>query len=88
MIEKRGAIAADHPALPGHFPGNPIVPGVVLLDEVLSLVKERSEQIHIPSAKFHAPLRPAEEFVIRIEHNKFSVHRGETLIASGRLRSA
>ena len=31
-------IAADHPALPGHFPGHPIVPGVVLLDEVLALV--------------------------------------------------
>jgi 3-hydroxyacyl-[acyl-carrier-protein] dehydratase len=32
-------IAADHPALPGHFPGNPIVPGVVLLDEALALIR-------------------------------------------------
>jgi 3-hydroxymyristoyl/3-hydroxydecanoyl-(acyl carrier protein) dehydratase len=32
-------IAADHPALPGHFPGNPIVPGVVLLDETLALIR-------------------------------------------------
>ena len=85
MIEKRVTIAADHPALPGHFPGDPIVPGVVLLDEVLSALPGRMD---IPWAKFHAPLRPAEEFVIRIEQNKFSVHRGETLIASGGLRSA
>ena len=28
-----------------------------------------------------------EEFVIRIEQNKFSVHRGDTLIASGSLRA-
>ena len=85
MIEKRGMIAADHPALPGHFPGDPIVPGVVLLDEVLSALPGR---MNIPSAKFHAPLRPAERFVIRIEHHKFSVHRGDTLIASGSLRPA
>jgi len=84
-MEKRGRIAADHPALPGHFPGNPIVPGVVLLDEVLSALPRRMD---IPWAKFHAPLRPAEEFVIRIEQNRFSVHRGETLIASGSLRFA
>jgi len=85
VIEKRGTIPADHPALAGHFPGDPIVPGVVLLDEVLSALPGRMD---IPWAKFHAPLRPAEEFVIRIEQNKFSVHRGETLIASGGLRSA
>ena len=28
-------IAASHPALPGHFPGQPIAPGVLLLDLVL-----------------------------------------------------
>ena len=29
-------IAADHPALPGHFPGSPLVPGVLLLAETLA----------------------------------------------------
>ncbi len=29
------AIAATHPALPGHFPGQPIVPGVLLLGHAL-----------------------------------------------------
>jgi 3-hydroxyacyl-[acyl-carrier-protein] dehydratase len=85
VIEKRGAIPPDHPALPGHFPGEPIVPGVVLLNEVLSAIPG---SVHIPWAKFHAPLLPGEEFAIRIEGGKFSVHRGDTLIASGRVRPA
>ena len=32
-------VAADHPALPGHFPGRPIVPGVLLLDAVLQAMR-------------------------------------------------
>jgi 3-hydroxyacyl-[acyl-carrier-protein] dehydratase len=35
-------IAAGHPALSGHFPGNPIVPGVVLLDEALALIRHHT----------------------------------------------
>ena len=33
-------IAAEHPALAGHFPGTPIVPGVLLLDETLRAVED------------------------------------------------
>jgi 3-hydroxymyristoyl/3-hydroxydecanoyl-(acyl carrier protein) dehydratase len=32
-------IAANHPSLAGHFPGNPVVPGVVLLDHILATAK-------------------------------------------------
>ena len=32
------SIPADHPSLPGHFPGQPIVPGVVVLERVLEAV--------------------------------------------------
>jgi 3-hydroxyacyl-[acyl-carrier-protein] dehydratase len=88
-------IPPDHPALAGHFPGAPIVPGVVLLDEILSAARQAvggpAGGINIPWVKFHAPLRPGEEFVTRLEplgaaSFKFTVRSGETLIASGNLK--
>ena len=44
-------ISADHPSLPGHFPGHPIVPGVVLLDRVLEAI----ETGHPPLAALRLP---------------------------------
>jgi 3-hydroxymyristoyl/3-hydroxydecanoyl-(acyl carrier protein) dehydratase len=64
-VERR--IAADHPAAAGHFPGNPIVPGAVILDEVVAAIATgRSiEAIETVSAKFLDKVRPGERLVIR-----------------------
>jgi 3-hydroxymyristoyl/3-hydroxydecanoyl-(acyl carrier protein) dehydratase len=57
-------IAADHPALPGHFPGRPIVPGVVLLDCVLTAAEQWLGRAlaarSLRQAKFNSMLLPAE----------------------------
>ena len=61
------AIAADHPALPGHFPGDPMVPGAVLLARVADALRARFPQSvlgELLQARFHAPLRPGEPFTI------------------------
>jgi len=58
-------IAADHPALPGHFPGHPIVPGVLLLDCVLSEAERwLGHAVHatgLRQAKFSNMLLPEQE---------------------------
>lgn len=66
--EQRYAIAADHPSLAGHFPGDPIVPGVVLLEEVVRAFQAwqpDSRPVEMPVAKFLAPLRPGQSFTIK-----------------------
>ena len=61
------AIRADHPSLAGHFPGAPIVPGVVILDEVAAaLAKWRKDcqLTGIRAVKFVLPLKPEQPFTI------------------------
>ena len=57
-------IAHDHPSLPGHFPGQPIVPGVVLLDAAFALILARQPGctvVGMPSVKFALPVRPGQD---------------------------
>lgn len=61
-------IAADHPVFAGHFPGRPIVPGVLLLDAALQAIRQSGQMpggpCRITSAKFLSPVLPGETLVI------------------------
>jgi hypothetical protein len=58
------SIDALHPALAGHFPGNPVVPGVVLLERVLDAAQRRfgmrADALRLPQVKFLQPLLPGQ----------------------------
>jgi predicted LPLAT superfamily acyltransferase/3-hydroxymyristoyl/3-hydroxydecanoyl-(acyl carrier protein) dehydratase len=63
-------IDAQHPALAGHFPGAPILPGVLLLDEMVCAVEQDRSHTgtrwRIGAAKFVKPVRPGE--TLTLEH--------------------
>jgi 3-hydroxymyristoyl/3-hydroxydecanoyl-(acyl carrier protein) dehydratase len=63
-------IAADHPAFAGHFPGMPIVPGALLLDEALRIIEVDLgidiTQWQLTAAKFLEIVRPGD--ALTIEH--------------------
>lgn len=81
-------IGRDHPALPGHFPGNPLVPGVVLLDRVAASLETRGATLAgFAQVKFVATLRPDDDARIELAANgerwRFRVLRGDDVVASG-----
>ncbi len=62
--------AIDHPVASGHFPGNPIIPGALLLDEVVKIIAtpvDVAGEIVIRSAKFLRPVRPGQTITVRWE---------------------
>lgn len=86
-------IAESHPALAGHFPGDPIVPGALLLARVARAAAKLADAplAAVPVVRFHAPLRPGERFEVQLDRAagariEFCVRRGDTKIASGSLR--
>lgn len=87
-------IAADHPSYLGHFPGFPVLPGAVLLDETLrAIASARGIDLaawQISSAKFLDGVRPGDSLVL--EHDapaagsiRFAIHAGNRKVVSGTL---
>lgn len=84
----RHAVPADHPAFPGHFPGRPILPGVLLLDAVLQAAG--LGQAHLLRAKFTAPVLPGDVVEIALTprdggRTAFACTSGGRTVLSGEL---
>lgn len=93
------AVAADHPAFAGHFPGAPVLPGVALLAEVLEAARAEpalaagiGAEPRLAIVKFLAPVRPgatlAIEFRLGARSIDWRVGDGARDVASGQIARA
>lgn len=86
------SIPADHPAYAGHFPGQPILPGVVLLDSALYALAGvhggAAASGQIKSAKFLSPVLPGEPLTLHYSASpaggfRFEIRSQARSVASG-----
>jgi 3-hydroxymyristoyl/3-hydroxydecanoyl-(acyl carrier protein) dehydratase len=89
----------DHPAFAGHFPGQPLLPGVTLLSEVLEAVMRDAALAarvgaapRLGAVKFLAPVRPGATLSLQFELSasavRFELREGERAVASGHFENA
>lgn len=83
-------VPSEHPALPGHFPGEPVVPGVVILDHVLArLPLAAGEARTLAWVKFLRPLLAGQEANVAFEWERaqlrFTVIQGGECLVRGAL---
>lgn len=90
-VESALEFAADHPAFEGHFPGAPIVPGVLLLDAALHALEQSGHAVaEVASAKFLRPVGPGDRLALSCQADqagraRFVIARGQDSVASGQL---
>lgn len=94
MLTATFVIPHDHPSLAGHFPGNPITPGVVTLDHVAQgLLQQLPEmQLHgFPVAKFLNPVLPGVTVTVQYQEKsallyQFTCRADEQIVLNGQIQ--
>lgn len=68
MTRRTAEISAPliHPCYDGHFPGRPILPGVLLIELVVEALG-RGAPVAIPQVKFQRALGPGDRCTVRFD---------------------
>ena len=89
-------VGPGHPVFAGHFPGRPIVPGVMLLEwvqaEIAGALGRAPRELRVREAKFFMPLEPGQGARLHFVAPEkdalrcaFEIRRDEILVARGTL---
>lgn len=77
-MEHSFTIQKTHASLKGHFPNNPVIPGVIILDEIINIIKTIKPEFtvnSIPMVKFIHPILPEQKIIVEI------IEKAETTIS-------
>jgi len=81
-------LATDHPAYRGHFPGRPVLPGVVLLDAAIHALETNGLRLEVSTAKFQSAVLPGDQLALLHEQQpngsiRFSIQAADRPVANG-----
>jgi 3-hydroxyacyl-[acyl-carrier-protein] dehydratase len=60
-------VAINEPFFQGHFPGNPIMPGVMILEAMAQAAAILYYFVGIDNARFKKPVTPGDQLVLDVE---------------------
>jgi len=87
-------IDSTHPSIPGHFPGNPIVPGAVIIENVIEAfckLDSSKKVISLSTVKFLKPIATKQKVAVNFcsistELISFECTSGEEVSVLGRFK--
>lgn len=95
MTEEQASfeIRHDHPALEGHFPGDPVVPGVVILEQVIRVHRRLQGSsggaVSMERVRFLRVVRPGDRVVVTFSavdaagKQRFTCHHEGDVVVRG-----
>jgi 3-hydroxymyristoyl/3-hydroxydecanoyl-(acyl carrier protein) dehydratase len=92
-MTEMASVSADHPAMPGHFPGHPVVPGALVLQCILDAAASRfpaSAICGVKRIRFLRMIAPEDRFSVEFDPPgasgvRFRVQTGAGVAADGQL---